>query len=210
MAMRKDDDRIKDEGTILDENERYRHDPGEELKESYDNADAYEKDRIELRGITFFGLGLVLLIGVTFGLMWLMQGAMETQASQDDATSPMAMTADEKSQGMNLPPEPRLQGAPGFGVMVESSGERLNLELREPQSEYRALYKDWVKTWKEGRKDPQTGTVITLPIEEAKQRLLQQGIGKTRTPEQAAQSLRDVQQIPSYQSSGRATEVRRQ
>jgi hypothetical protein len=87
---------------------------------------------------------------------------------------------------------------------------RENLELRDPQSEYRILYRDWQRLWREGRKDPNTGTVITLPMEEAKNRVVQQGLGKTRPPEQAQQALEDVRQVPSYQSSGRATEIRRQ
>jgi hypothetical protein len=131
---------------------------------------------------------------------------MESQSAANDKVSPMALRGEE-----TLPPEPRLQGAPGFKVETESDAEPLNLELREPQSEYRALLKDWEKTWKNGRKDPNTGTVITLPMEEAKQRVLQQGVGGTIRPlEQAQQTLQEVRQIPMYSSSGRTTETRRQ
>ncbi|HZH35017.1 MAG TPA: hypothetical protein VEX64_09265 [Pyrinomonadaceae bacterium] len=209
MATRKDD-QANEDGVILDEQKNIRHDSGEEFKDAYDSADAYEKDRLELRGIIGFTLGLVVVIVVTFGLMWLMQNAMESQAAAEDKlnTSPMALTAEEREAGKQLPPEPRLQGAPGFGVTTESGFN--NLELREPQSEYRALYKDWQKTWKEGRKDPNNGTVITLPIEEAKQRVLQQGLGKTRQPEAAQKALKDAQQITMYSSAGRTMEPRRQ
>ena len=205
MAIRRKDD-DKGEGIIYDENENLRRDAGEELKDEYDRADAYEKDRIELRGIIFFGLGLVVLVGVTFVLMYALQLGMESQAAANDTVSPMAIRGEE-----NLPPEPRLQGAPGFKVETESDEEPVNLELREPQSEYRTLRRDWEKTWKNGRKDPNTGAMITLPIEEAKQKVLQQGLGGTvRQPEQAQRTLEEVRQIPMYSSSGRTTETRRQ
>ena len=50
---------------------------------------------------------------------------------------PMAMTEQER-----LPPEPRLQAAPGFGVKLEN-GEWVNLEKREPEAEYRVLREQW-------------------------------------------------------------------
>lgn len=208
MAIKRRRGEDKPDGVILDENENLHRDAGEELKDSYDRADAYEKDRIELRGIVFFVLGLVLMVGVTFVLMYALELGMESQAAEDDRKniSPMALRGEE-----NLPPEPRLQGAPGFKVETENEKEPVDLSLREPQSEYRTLLKDWEKTWKNGRKHPETGTVITLPIEEAKQKVLQQGLGGTvRQPEQAQQTLQEVRQIPMYSSSGRTTEPRRQ
>ena len=206
MAIGRKDDN-KPDGAIYDENENLRQDAGEQLKDEYDSADAYEKDRIELRGIIFFALGLIVLIGVTFVLMYALQVGMEAQAKSEDKVSPMALSQQEIREGKNLPPEPRLQSAPGFGVQPES-GEWVNLELREPQSEYRILLKDWEKTWKEGRRDPHTGAVITLPIEEAKQRVLQQGIGQVRPPDQGQKAMQELQQYPSYQSSGRAMQYR--
>jgi hypothetical protein len=207
MAIKRRKNEDKPDGVILDENEHLRRDSGEELKDQYDRADAYEKDRLELRGIIFFLAGLVLLIGVTFVLMYALERGMESQAAEEDvkATSPMAMKGNE-----TLPPEPRLQGAPGFKVDLESQKEPLNLELREPQSEWRALSKDWEKLWKEGRKDPNTGAVITLPIEEAKQKVLQENSIKSRAPEDAQKALQDAQRYTMYSSSGRTTEPRRQ
>jgi hypothetical protein len=49
----------------------------------------------------------------------------------------MAMTEEER-----LPPAPRLQAARGFGVQIPD-GEWVNLENREPEAEYRVLYKQW-------------------------------------------------------------------
>lgn len=72
----------------------------------------YEQNLIGLRGVIYFGIGLFLLIVVTFGLMWAMQNVMEDQARETkDQKSPLALSEQEK-----LPPEPRLQAAPGFGI----------------------------------------------------------------------------------------------
>lgn len=209
MATNREDEKNR-EGVIRDQDSDIRYDAGESLKDEYEHADAYEKDKIELRGIVFFTLGLVLLIGVTFGLMALLQRAMEAQAHEEkDGVSPLAYTIEDRRNGIGLPPEPRLQAAPGFQVQRED-GSTQNLELREPQSEYRELRKDWNKVWDDGRTDPQTGTVITLPIEEAKKKVLEDNLIKSRNPAQANEAQAEVRNIPSYSSAGRASEIRRQ
>jgi hypothetical protein len=211
MAIkRRRNEEDKPDGVILDENENLRRDAGEEIKDSYDRADPYEKDRLELRGILFFLAGLVLLCGVTFVLMYALESGMEAQAKAEDVVSPMGYTQQERAEGKNLPPEPRLQGAPGFKVETETDAEPLNLELREPQAEYRALLRSWEKTWKDGRKDPKTGAVITLPMEQAKQKVLQENQIKTAAPEQTQRALQEIQQIPAYSSSGRTNWRREQ
>lgn len=207
--MNREDEKDR-EGVIRDENQDVRYDSGEAAKDEYEHADAYEKDKIELRGIMFFTLGLVLLIGVTFGLMALLQRAMEAQAHDEkDTVSPLAYTQEDRQNGIGLPPEPRLQAAPGFQVERED-GSKINLELREPQSEYRELRKQWNEVWDKGRVDKQTGTVITLPIEEAKKKVLDGGLIKSRSAEQASKAQSEVRNIPSYMSAGRASEIRRQ
>src|SRR4051812_30711096 len=81
----------------------------------------YEENEIRLKGIIGFGIGLVLLIVITFGLMWALLSVLKDNF-YEPSSNPMAMTEREK-----LPPEPRLQLAPGFGV--ESEKGRVNLEL---------------------------------------------------------------------------------
>ena len=167
----------------------------------YDRA--YENNLIGLRGIIYFGVGLFLLVVITFGLMFFLQNVMEDQAkdSKDDK-NPMMMNDTER-----LPPEPRLQGAPGFGV--ESERGRLNMELRAPQSEYRELERQWEERWANGQKDAKTGTVVSLGIEEAKKKFLEQNV-KTRSGEQSQKSLDESRSIVSYSSAGRtATDKRR-
>ena len=137
----------------------------------------YEQNLIGLRGIIYFTVGLTLLIVITFGLMWALQNVMESQAMESKASNnPMMMTDRER-----LPPEPRLQAAPGFGVDTENG--RVNLELSAPQSEYWTLRQEWESIWRNGQRHPGTGTVVTLPIEQAKERYLQQ-TGSTPAPAQ--------------------------
>jgi len=160
----------------------------------------YEQNIIGLRGIILFGVGLFFLIVITFALMWVLQVQMENYAKESDIESgknPMKTSAIE-----NLPPEPRVQGAPGFGI--DGPNGRINLELREPQAEYRELMKIWEKELKEGQKNQQTGTVITLPIEDAKKKFLEQS-SSVKTDENTKKVFEESQTIVSGSSAGRTT-----
>jgi len=173
-------------------------------EKSFVNYDKpYETNIIGLRGVVYFAGFLFLLIVITFGLMVVLQNVMEEQAIETkDEKNPMMMSDTER-----LPPEPRLQVAPGYSV--ESEQGQLNLELKAPQSEYRELERQWGKLWTEGQKDAKTGTVVTLPIEEAKRKFLEENV-KTRSDEQTLKALDESRAIVSYSSAGRtATDKRR-
>lgn len=175
-------------------------------EKSFVNYDKpYETNIVGLRGIIYFGIGLFLLIVVTFGLMLFFQNKMEELAQDRDAQNPNPMLDNVRKED-RLPPEPRLQAAPGFGV--GEGRDRVNLELQAPQSEYWELEKRWKKEWEEGQRDPTTGSVVTLPIEEAKQRLLQDGM-KTRGDQSGMQSMEESRRQASYTSSGRINTERR-
>ena len=74
------------------------------------------------------GFFLLMLILITFGLMWALLGVFEDQAKVDKASNnPMAESEKER-----LPAEPRLQAAPGFGV--DSPNGWVNMELVAPQA----------------------------------------------------------------------------
>ena len=175
---------------------------GTKHEKSYVNFDrTYETNIVGLRGVIYFAVGLFILVVITFGLMFFLQNVMEDQAAESkDSKNPMAMTAQE-----SLPPEPRLQGAPGFGV--ETSKGRVNLELKAPQSEYRELYAQWENLWQNGQKNG--ATVVALPIEDAKNKLIQENV-KTRTGEEAQTILDASRHYVSYSSAGRvANDARR-
>ncbi len=162
----------------------------------------YETNLIGLRGIIYFAVGLILLIGITFGLMYFLLNVLEDQARETkDSKSPMMLDGKDR-----LPPEPRLQAAPGFGV--ESEKGRLSMELKAPQSEYWELQRQWEKLWADGQKDAKTGTVITLGIEEAKKKLLEENV-KVRGDEQTQKALDEDRQFVSYSSAGRLASDKR-
>jgi hypothetical protein len=164
---------------------------------------AYEENEVRLKGIIWFTVGLILLIIVTFVLMWFFLGTMKDFSRESQGPrSPVAMSEREK-----LPPEPRLQAAPGFGV--DSPNGRVNLELRAPQSEYWELEKQWKEMAENGQKDPKTGAVIMLPVEEAKKKLLEESV-KAKTGEEAEKLYEESRKFYSDASSGRvASETRR-
>lgn len=162
-----------------------------------DENATYESNVVGVKGILYFGLGLFLLIVITFGLMWVFQyWVLEDQATQMDEQnkSPMSLSQEEK-----LPPEPRLQSAPGFGV--DTNNGRVQLELREPQAEYNVLREDWERNWKDGEK--KDGTVISLPIEEAKTKILSEKTIKTVPEAEAEKTLKTSKSVVSGANSGR-------
>lgn len=168
-----------------------------------DQNRSYEQNDIQLKGILGFAIGLFLLIVVTFGLMWAFLNVLKDYTTENAGpANPMMMTDRER-----LPPEPRLQGAPGFGV--ESEKGRVNLELREPQSEYRELQRQWMDAWENGKKDVKTGTVTMMSIDEAKEKLLSQNV-KAKSGPDAEKIFRDSRLYTSASSAGRiASETRR-
>ncbi len=156
----------------------------------------YEENEIGLKGIAWFGVGLMALIVITFVLMWALLNVLNDYNRENAGpVNPLAMSEIER-----LPPEPRLQAAPGFGV--ESEKGRVNLELLPPQAEYRELHKQWEDLWTHGTKDAKSGTVIALPIEEAKSKLLSQGV-KSRTGADAEAVYEESRSTVSESSSGR-------
>jgi hypothetical protein len=162
----------------------------------------YEQNVIGLKGILYFGIGLFLLIVITFGLMALFLNELEKDAEQSKKSdNPMAMSDKER-----LPPEPRVQGAPGFGV--DGPNGRVNMELKAPQSEWWELEKQYKDLWKNGMKDPKTGAISAMPIDQAKALLLTQN-PKAKSGPEAEKLLNDSKLRFSDASSGRVATDRR-
>ena len=177
-------------------------------KSFVDYDKTYEQNLIGLRGIIYFAVGLILLIVITFGLMFALLNVMEDQARETkDVANPLMMTDKER-----LPPEPRLQAAPGFGV--ESESGRVNLELRAPQSEYWEVRTQWEDQLKNGQRHPQTGVVVTLPVDQAKEAYLQQSAQQNAAANQNAAAggedkLMNSRLYTSDSSSGRVLNEKR-
>src|SRR5215211_8115888 len=84
---------------------------------------SHEASDVNVGSIAKFVIGLFVLTVVTFILMKLLFKVLEDRAAKlDPPARPMALTEQER-----LPPEPRLQAAPGFGVDV-GDGKRAVLQ----------------------------------------------------------------------------------
>jgi len=166
----------------------------------------HEESDVNVRAIAQFVIGLFIFAAIVLLLMWYMLRFFERR--QDKRTpppAPMALTDKDR-----LPPEPRLQGAPGFGVDLGES-RREDLALKEPTAEIKVLNEHWDRILKEGQKDG-SGNTIAIPIEDAMKQLVEKG-QPTRPPTegQAGQpGMTGGIDIPSYQSSGRKMEKRDQ
>ncbi len=171
-------------------------------EKSYVDFDkAYETNLIGLRGIIYFGVGLFLLIVITFGLMLFFLNVLEndSKVEAERNANPMAESGKDR-----LPRSPvRLQAAPGFGVQTKDG--YVNLELMHPQAEWEVVRQEDEEIWKNGEKAAD-GTVIALPIDEAKKKLLQKNIGTAS--EQGEEIYKESKLMISGQSAGRVASDR--
>ena len=162
----------------------------------------HETSDVNVRGVvTFIVVLTVATIVISFGVQVLFT-FFNTQAEKAPRPGPMALTKDER-----LPPEPRLQAAPGFQIKLEN-GQIEHLEKLPPQSEYRVLRKQWEENLKTGLKD-QSGNVVGMPIEAAIDKVVAEGLpskekGTDRKLVDYAISM------PTASSSGREKEKRLQ
>ena len=126
----------------------------------------HEASDVSVSGVLKFVVALTILGIVVFVLNWAVFRFLNMQEEKKEPPpGPMAMTEKER-----LPPDPKLQAAPGFGVKLQN-GEWVSLEKREPQAEYRVLRQQWEQMLSEGLRD-QSGKVVGLPIDQAMQKVL--------------------------------------
>jgi hypothetical protein len=155
----------------------------------------HELSDVNVPALLKFVAALTVMMVAVYILMLLLFNFLNERETQNESQpGPMAMTEQE-----NLPPEPRLQSAPGFGVKLEN-GQWITLEKREPDAEYRVLREEWERELREGPKD-QSGQPVGLPIEQAMQKLLEQGL-PSRPQDSAHQ---DEISTPTAASAGRVT-----
>jgi hypothetical protein len=143
----------------------------------------HEKSDVDVGSIAKFVIALlVLTIATHIGLwgMFRMLQKYETQQEQTQHRSPLAPTADERK-----PPEPRLQGAPGFAESLEKAAPGQHEERKfqtankgfdtpkDPLWEIRVLRKQWNHVLEHGPTD-EHGQRFGMPIEQAKEEVLKQ------------------------------------
>ncbi|HEV7860644.1 MAG TPA: hypothetical protein VGO91_18640 [Pyrinomonadaceae bacterium] len=187
---------------------------------------SHERSDVNVKSIIIFAVGLAVLTGIVLVLMSLMYNVLDArEREQEGPRAPMALTENE-----HMPPEPRLQAAPGFGVDVDKNQRtkleeqgyivdengRVNLSLREPQAEMKVVRQRWQEELEGQQPDRQTGQQ-RMPINQAMQMLIQQGV-PTRQPAQGTQGNQQAvkpmdehgMELPSFWSAGQQTEKRDQ
>ena len=128
----------------------------------------HEKSDINVLGVLWFVVALTIGTIAVAIAMWLLFGYFERQQAKEKGPGPMALKPDER-----LPPEPRLQAAPGFAVTLED-GKRIDLAKGAPQAEYEALRQQWKENLETGLKDS-SGKVVGISINEA---IKKSGVGR--------------------------------
>ena len=163
----------------------------------------HEASDINVRAVLTFVVMLTIATVIISVGLWMLFRYFDAQEAREKPPGPMALQKDER-----LPPEPRLQAAPGFAVTLEN-GERVNLENQAPQAEYRVLKHEWERVLRGEVKD-QSGNTVGIPIDQAIQQVVS-GEGLPTRAKTAPEKLRDyAPSVPTAWSSGRETEKRMQ
>ena len=164
----------------------------------------HEASDVNVRAVlTFVVVLTVATATVSFGLWFLFRFFDAQEARQEPKRGPMALSQNER-----LPPEPRLQAAPGFAVTLENN-QRVSLEKDVPQAEYKALRLQWESALRGELKD-QSGNPISIPIDQAIQQVVS-GQGLPTRAQTAPGKLHDYAiSWPTASSSGRDSEKRLQ
>jgi hypothetical protein len=141
----------------------------------------HETSDVYVAGIMKFVIGLFVLTVGVYVLVWGMFRVFEAR-TKEPPPPPMALSADER-----LPPEPRLQGAPGFGEDLEEKARtakseepaanppRESRKPKDPLWEIKILRAQWNDVLEHGPVD-QNGKRYGMPIEKAKEEILKQGL----------------------------------
>ena len=166
----------------------------------------HEVSDVNVSGILKFVAGLTMMTAVVFVLMLLLFKFLNSRSlKKETPPGPMAMTEQER-----LPPEPRLQAAPGFGVKLEN-GQWVNLQNREPQAEYRAVRDLWEHRLKCKGRDELSHLVWCVTIDDAMEKVLEgRGLPSRRQANGSGRIDDYAVSIPTAASSGRMTEKRKQ
>lgn len=141
----------------------------------------HEVSDVHVGGILKFVVALAALMVFSFLVVWGLFRSLESK-SVEPPPSPMALKEKDR-----LPPEPRLQGAPGFAEELDKSAQankgkkaehapeitRQAPGPKDPMWEIRVLRQQWNDVLEHGPVD-QTGQRYGMPIERAKEEVLKQ------------------------------------
>lgn len=152
----------------------------------------HETSDVNVRAVlTFCSVLAIATIVVAIGIWMLFRFLNQREAAREPRPGPMALSGKDR-----LPPEPRLQGAPGFQLQLEN-GQTMNLEKSAPQAEYRELRKQWEENLR------------NMAIQDAMKKIVSQGL-PTKTMGPGLKFEDYAISVPTAASSGRETEKRLQ
>ena len=162
----------------------------------------HETSDVNVGGILKFVVGLTIFGIIVNVLMWGMFRFFNAQEEvKEPKPGPMAMSKEER-----LPPEPRLQAAPAFGVKL-ANGQWVPLEKREPEAEYRVLREQWedqLYCKSESPVDIPDNRPPCVPIDSAIERLFASGGLPVRAAAKDSGNPAEIS-LPTAASSGRVT-----
>jgi hypothetical protein len=141
----------------------------------------HEVSDVYIGGIAKFTVGLVVLMIASFLIVWGMFRALNSRITEPPR-SPMALSEKDR-----LPPEPRLQGAPGFAEELDKAAQaqkenkaEVSNEIKnvapapkDPLWEIRVVRDQWNDVLKNGPID-ENGQHYGMPIEKAKEEVVKQ------------------------------------
>ncbi|MET0645121.1 MAG: hypothetical protein ABW208_00785 [Pyrinomonadaceae bacterium] len=174
---------------------------------------AHEESDVAVRPLLWFVGGLTFFTIITcLSMLLLFKFFQGREESQELAPSPLARQGAER-----LPPEPRLQLAPGWAV--ETDGKRRDLSyaadnagyVPQPWSEWILVNEEWQRELKNyGWADEQAGTA-RVPVERAIDLYLERRAKQTPpqgspTPAGGQQPSAPAAQTPADSSSGQRPE----
>ena len=151
----------------------------------------HEVSDVYVGGIAKFVVALVVLMVASFLIVWGMFRALNSRITEPPR-SPMALSEKDR-----LPPEPRLQGAPGFAEQLDKAAQakkenkaEVSNEIKntapapkDPMWEIRVVHDQWNDVLKNGPVD-EKGQRYGMPIEKAKEEVLKQLAGQQKTGKQ--------------------------
>jgi hypothetical protein len=178
----------------------------------------HEESDVSVKPIAWFVFWLFVFAVVVHVAMWGLFKFFEHQAREYDRQNPPAPMARKDDE--RLPPEPRLQLAPGFKAEGTdlSFKDTKNPELKIPQGEMIVVREKWARELNSyGWVDEQNG-VVRLPIERAKKLLLEKGLPARQQAQSSNQQTQgqtqgqtgEGERVPSASSSGQQTEKKNQ
>jgi hypothetical protein len=167
----------------------------------------HEASDVNVGGIVKFVIGLAVLTVAVYLLMLLLFNLLNAKAvksEQESPPGPLALTEKER-----LPPEPRLQGAKGFGEdLARTTVTGPSDKPKDPMWEIRELRQLWNDNLEHGLRDP-SGKIVGLPIEQAMEKVVEERTLPVR-PNVESSPQGHVEELPTAASSGRLSEARSQ